>query len=479
MEDNIEIEISETNRGNEKIIINKKHKFNFSFQRKDKSKIYRCTEYKTLNKCKSLIILNDKKEVLKYESLHNHLEKQINVSISVAKRKIKKNSIPIDIKPKHIFNAVSQEMGLICPEYSTIRSQIIRNTNKQFPSNIKSFDDIPIESEYYKTKRNRNFMIFKNTDLIIFQSPFQTYLFSNYHKNIFEDGTYYAAPKFSYQLFITRTYVGELNMSNTLITTINFHCDFEQGISNYNNFLQFLEYFNKNYLLKYNVNNWNYYENIEHLTNNASESYNSYLNNIFPNKPLFYKLIYILKEEENLSYNNYQRRTKGTWKKKQKIFSATDEIKILIENYKSKEINLFYNGCNRNELVKLWKESKHFITLFVISYWAYTGNAGALQLQVQLLFIHFMIPEIANCLKIRCITKELSLLGLKLPLQSIALCDNPKDISLMNSFLCLENYYKKLIKNYSTIADPNVHIKNVFPYVLQVNSFTSKDGVNS
>ncbi|KAG4091472.1 hypothetical protein H8356DRAFT_1430325 [Neocallimastix lanati (nom. inval.)] len=368
MEDNIEIEISETNRGNEQIIINKKHKFNFSFQRKDKSKIYRCTEYKTLNKCKSLIILNDKKEVLKYESLHNHLEKEIDVSISVAKHKIKeeikKNSIPMDIKPKHIFNAVSQEMGLICPEYSTIRSQIIRNINKQFPPNIKGFDDIPIESEYYKTKRNENFMIFKNIDLIIFQSPFQAYLFSNYHKNIFADGTFYAAPKFSYQ-------------SNTLITTINFHCDFEQGISNaakkvfpninikycvwhykrslekQKNILCYHDVKNNN---DYNVNNWNYYENIEHLTNNASESYNSYLNNIFPNKPLFYKLIYILKEEENLSYNDYQRRTKGNWKKKQKIFSATDEIKILIENYKSKEINLFYNGCNRNELIKLWKE---------------------------------------------------------------------------------------------------------------------------
>ncbi|KAL6599375.1 hypothetical protein U3516DRAFT_762877 [Neocallimastix sp. 'constans'] len=320
MEDNIEIEIiGETNRGNEQIIINKKHKFNFSFQRKDKSKIYRCTEYKTLNKCKSLIILNDKKEVLKYESLHNNLEKEIDVSISVAKHKIKeefkKNSIPMDIKPKHIFNAVSQEMGLICSEYSTIRSQIIRNINKQFPLNIKSFDDIPIESKYYKTKRNENFMIFKNTDLIIFQSSFQAYIFSNYHKNIFADDTFYAAPKFSYQLFITRTYVGEFNMSNTLITTINFHCDFEQ------------EYFNKNYLLKYNVNNWNYYENIEHLTNNASEFYNSYL-----------------------------RELKELGKKKQKIFSATDEIKILIENYKSKEINLFYNGCNRNELVKLWKD---------------------------------------------------------------------------------------------------------------------------
>jgi len=96
-------------------------------------------------------------------------------------------------------------------------------------------------------------MIFKNIDLIIFQSPFQTYLFLNYHKNIFTDSTFYEAQKFSYQLFITRTYVGEFNMfyttsisilknkkkknankfrSNTLITTINNYCDFEQGISN-------------------------------------------------------------------------------------------------------------------------------------------------------------------------------------------------------------------------------------------------------
>ena len=105
---------------------------------------------------------------------------------------------------------------------------------------------------------------------------------------------------------------------------------------------------------------------IEHLTNNASESYNSYLNNIFPNKPLFFKLIYILKEEENLSYNDYQRRTKGTFKKKQKIFSASNEIKILIENYKSKEINLFYNGCNRNESVKLWKDCLIDLTILIL-----------------------------------------------------------------------------------------------------------------
>ncbi|KAG4091275.1 hypothetical protein H8356DRAFT_1708999, partial [Neocallimastix lanati (nom. inval.)] len=52
----------------------------------------------------------------------------------------------------------------------------------------------------------------------------------------------------------------------------------------YNNCLEFLEYFNINYLNKYYANNWNYYNNIEHITNNASESFNSYLNNLFPKK---------------------------------------------------------------------------------------------------------------------------------------------------------------------------------------------------
>ena len=111
-------------------------------------------------------------------------------------------------------------MGLICPGYNSIKSQVTRSRRKQLPPDITSFDEIPNESKYYKTKRNENFIIFKNTDLIIFQSPFQAYLVSNYHKNIFAYGTFYAAPKFSYQLFITRTYVGEFNMFYTTSISI-------------------------------------------------------------------------------------------------------------------------------------------------------------------------------------------------------------------------------------------------------------------
>ena len=77
----------------------------------------------------------------------------------------------------------------------------------------------------------------------------------------FVDGTFYIAPKFSQQVFITRTYVKELNSfyttsyailknkkqkkynmlfnklkqnsNNNIITEPkNVHCDFEKGISN-------------------------------------------------------------------------------------------------------------------------------------------------------------------------------------------------------------------------------------------------------
>ena len=65
----------------------------------------------------------------------------------------------MDLKPKHIYNEVSQEIGFICPEYNSIRSQIIRKINKQLPPDVKTFDEIPEESEYYKTERGENFMI--------------------------------------------------------------------------------------------------------------------------------------------------------------------------------------------------------------------------------------------------------------------------------------------------------------------------------
>ncbi|KAG4101622.1 hypothetical protein H8356DRAFT_1331870 [Neocallimastix lanati (nom. inval.)] len=113
------------------------------------------------NKCKSFIILNDKKEILKYDSSLNHPEKEYDMEL-------KKSSIPYGIKIKPLYNKISKEMRFICSEYNSIKSQISRNLNKNFH---------PME----------------------------------YNDDIFVDGTFFIASKFSYQIFITRTYTKELD----------------------------------------------------------------------------------------------------------------------------------------------------------------------------------------------------------------------------------------------------------------------------
>ncbi|KAG4094119.1 hypothetical protein H8356DRAFT_1277387 [Neocallimastix lanati (nom. inval.)] len=147
MEENLIIDVSIT-KEKSKLLLIKKYKFNFSYIRKDNSKVYKCTEYKKINKCKSFIILNDKKEILKYDSSHNHPEKEYDVFQSIMKNiindEIEKSSIPF-------------EMEFICPEYNSINFQISRNLNKKLPSNVITFAEIPNESEYYKTKRGKNF----------------------------------------------------------------------------------------------------------------------------------------------------------------------------------------------------------------------------------------------------------------------------------------------------------------------------------
>ncbi|KAG4103006.1 hypothetical protein H8356DRAFT_1420809 [Neocallimastix lanati (nom. inval.)] len=78
---------------------------------------------------------------------------------------------------KPLYNKISKEMGLICPEYNSIKSQISRNLYKKLPSNVTTFAEITSESEYYKTKR---------------------------------------AKLFSYQIFITKTYAKELDSFYTI-----------------------------------------------------------------------------------------------------------------------------------------------------------------------------------------------------------------------------------------------------------------------
>ncbi|ORY20138.1 hypothetical protein LY90DRAFT_517044 [Neocallimastix californiae] len=143
-------------------------------------------------------------------------------------------------------------MRFICPEYNSIKSQISRNLNK----NIH-----PME----------------------------------YNDDIFVDGTFFIAPKFSYQIFITRTYAKELDSFYT--NSFAILKNKEQEI--------YKILFKK--LKKKNANTCNNNIIIE-------ESLNSYLNNLFPTKPSYYELIDKLNELEHLPYYDYQRKIRGIWK---------------------------------------------------------------------------------------------------------------------------------------------------------------------
>ncbi|KAG4107011.1 hypothetical protein H8356DRAFT_1625135, partial [Neocallimastix lanati (nom. inval.)] len=126
-----------------KIIVNRKYKFNLWYITIN-TKIFKCTKYKTVKKCKSYIILNDNNKVIKYENKHTYLGKEYDTSVSIVKHKMK----------------------------NEIRKTSIPYIKKQLPPDISKFNEIPDKSEYYINEGDENFMVYKNSNIIIFQSSF-------------------------------------------------------------------------------------------------------------------------------------------------------------------------------------------------------------------------------------------------------------------------------------------------------------------
>ncbi|OUM66061.1 hypothetical protein PIROE2DRAFT_6863 [Piromyces sp. E2] len=153
--ENIEnYEVSETRRGKNKLLLTESTNSIFH--------IKRCTHHKTDYKCKSYIILNDKNKIIKYYNNHNHLEEYYNATMSLLKHEINKSikdETSLGMKPKLLYNKHFQKIGKYCPNYISVRTQMMRTINKQYPSNIKTFNEILDESKFFKTVRDDNFKI--------------------------------------------------------------------------------------------------------------------------------------------------------------------------------------------------------------------------------------------------------------------------------------------------------------------------------
>ena len=93
---------------------------------------------------------------------------------------LEKKEFSLGTKSKFIFNKKSRMRGNHGINYNSVRTQMVRTMKKQYPPDVKTFDEIPDESDYFKTERKEDFMIFKNSDIVIFQSPFQANIYSKY-----------------------------------------------------------------------------------------------------------------------------------------------------------------------------------------------------------------------------------------------------------------------------------------------------------
>ena len=60
---------------------------------------------------------------------------------------------------------------------------------------------------------------------------------------------------------------------------------------------EFLQYFQNQFLAHYPLQYWSYYKQYSLRTNNSCESYNKVINSYFVKKPIFWKLLYILRQE--------------------------------------------------------------------------------------------------------------------------------------------------------------------------------------
>ena len=61
------------------------------------------------------------------------------------KKNINQNKNSFDIKPNNLYKDVTKNLGIIIPEYKSVRSVLNRSINKNFSKDIKEWEEIPNE----------------------------------------------------------------------------------------------------------------------------------------------------------------------------------------------------------------------------------------------------------------------------------------------------------------------------------------------
>ena len=248
---------TKSRKNKDMLLVDDTYLYNLIKVNKDKSKLYKCYQYKTVSKCQAFIKLNEKEEIIKFKGNHNHLENEIYTTKEESRKKLKNeiiNSIePFLIKINKLYKTYSADKGIKAPSFNSIKTTLYREITKILPNDIEDFESIPDESLYYKTIDNNNFLLYKNNRIVVFQSNNMAKIHAKFGDIVFADATYYSCPNLAYQLFITRvfdeTYNSYYTTSFTLMngkTGEDYFLVFKKLHEHISSFLDI----NENYMLK-------------------------------------------------------------------------------------------------------------------------------------------------------------------------------------------------------------------------------------
>ena len=247
-----------TEKGKTCYLENKTYILHYSQKLKNGDLIYRCKYYKEANiKCKAYLKLDKNNKFISNDQEHSCTvdEKKVKnlLIMNDIKESISSKEIIYNIKPKDIFdnsirkaikrkndeepleNEIKENDNHISikneplPNFINLKSTIYRNINKNLPKDIEKLEDMPNESEYYKALTGEIFLMYKNDHMLIFMSPNQANLLYKNNQHVFIDGTFYSAPKCSYQIVTIRIH----NIKEDLFHTVAYGILIDKTLNSY------------------------------------------------------------------------------------------------------------------------------------------------------------------------------------------------------------------------------------------------------
>ena len=264
MEDNKEedpmgnYKLLKTEKGKTCYLENNKYILHYSQKLKNGDLIYRCKYYKDSKiKCKAYLKLDKNNKFISNDKGHSCVvdEKKIQnlLLMNDIKSNIENKEIIYNIKPKDIFDSsirkafkrksdeepenkeIKENDNHISiknepmPNFSNLKSAIYRNLNKSMPKDIENLEELPDESEYYQTLTGEVFLMYKKDHMLIFMSPMQANLLYENNHHVFIDGTFYSAPKCSYQIVTIRIH----NIKEDLFHTVAYGILIDKTLNSY------------------------------------------------------------------------------------------------------------------------------------------------------------------------------------------------------------------------------------------------------